>query len=104
MTDHMTITNQEAEKHNKYPIGGDRIFIAIYQMPYKITNDFCVPYAVPIIFANVDWFTISEEQTREEFVSFIKQRNYYSSSFRYLVIGETPEWTFTIEKENASNI
>jgi hypothetical protein len=96
------MTNQEEaeliKKYSKYPIGGDRIFIAVYQMPHKITNGYCTPHAVPITFANVDWFTVGEEQTREEIVTFIKKKPYYSSRFRYLVIGETPEWTFTIEK------
>lgn len=75
-----------------------RAFIRIYKLPEKLSEGYCFS-AVPITFANVDWFEVPVSEDRTRLVSFIKGKRYYQPDARYLVLGDDPNFTFTIDPE-----
>ncbi len=75
-----------------------RAFIRIYRLPEKLSEGYCFT-AVPITFANVDWFEVPVSEERERLISFIKGKRYFQPDARYLVLGDHPDFTFTIDPE-----
>lgn len=74
----------------------DRHFLRVYQLPKRLTNGYCMAGPKPITFLNVDWFEVIEPTTQEELAEFIKGKRYYSGEYSYLVICDSPAYTFTI--------
>jgi hypothetical protein len=77
-----------------------RVFVRIYVVPEKPTNGYCFGGGVPITFMNVDWFEAMVSAGRDDLVAFIKGKKYYHDNSRYLVLGDHPDFTFTIEPTN----
>lgn len=81
----------------------DRVFVAVYEIPCCMTDGYCVGHGVPIVFRNVDWFTVAASDERERIVAFIRAKRYIRLNRRYLVLSRDPasDWTFVIEPEYA---
>lgn len=77
----------------------ERVFIRVYRLPERLTQGFCFGGGVQVNFLNVDWFETSVSEGKGPLVEFIKGKIYYKPEFRYLVLGDLPEFTFMIEKE-----
>ncbi|SDD93405.1 hypothetical protein SAMN05216337_101782 [Bradyrhizobium brasilense] len=74
-----------------------RTFVRIYRMPERLIEGYCFGGGVPITFTNVDWFEAIIAEGRAPLVAFIRGKTYYSPSESYLVIGDHPDFTFTIK-------
>lgn len=74
-----------------------RVFVRVYRLPPKLTAGYCFGGGVPITFVNVDWFEAPENEGQDGLVRFVKTKRYYSNRDRFLVIGDKPQFTFTIE-------
>lgn len=72
-------------------------FVRVYRLPAKLTDGYCFGGGRPITFTNVDWFEAVISEGQAGLVEFIKKKQYYDSSSRFLVIGDHPDLTFTIE-------
>jgi hypothetical protein len=77
----------------------DRVFLRVYRLPEKLTNGYCFGGGVPIAFTNVDWFEAFVEDGREKLVQFIRGKQYYRRDARFLVLGDRPDFVFTIDPE-----
>jgi hypothetical protein len=77
-----------------------RVFVRVYIVPERPTNGYCFGGGVPIIFLNVDWFEAPIAAGRDDLIGFIKRKQYYHDNSRYLVLGDHPDFTFTIEPTN----
>ena len=75
----------------------ERVFVRVYRLPTKLTDGYCFGAGVPIAFTNVDWFEAATDQDRTALVSFIKGKRYYRPDDRFLVLGDHPNLTFTID-------
>jgi hypothetical protein len=75
-----------------------RYFVRVYIIPDRPTQGYCFGGWVPITFKNVDWFGHPEDG-KNDLVKFIKSKRYYNPRFRYLVLGDHPNLTFTIDPE-----
>lgn len=73
-----------------------RIFVRVYRLPQKLTDDYCFGPGVPITFTNVDWFEASLHEPRERLIEWIKGKRYFDPNARFLVLGDDPGFTFTI--------
>lgn len=80
-----------------------REFVAVYEIPERMTNGYCFHGGVPVVFTNLDWFECPVTTTRDEFMKQIKQRRYAQSRphARLLVLCRSgnPDFTFTIEPD-----
>jgi hypothetical protein len=74
-----------------------RVFVRVYRLPPKLIAGYCFGTGVPITFTNVDWFEALVSDGRERLVEFIKKKAYYDRRARFLVLGDDPHFTFTIE-------
>jgi hypothetical protein len=81
-------------------LAAERVFVRIYVVPEKPTNGYCFGGGVPITFTNVDWFEAVVSDGRDDLIAFIKSKKYYHDNSRYLVLGDHPNFTFTIEPTN----
>lgn len=78
--------------------------IRVYRLPEKLTNGFCHSGGNPIEFTNVDWFHAPEADspfTRDDLTGFLRAKNYYDPSARYLVLDDRPGETFVLEPAKA---
>jgi len=80
-------------------LDGNRTFVRVYMLPRKLTDGYCFQGGVPITFRNVDWFEAPVSEGRDGLVAFIKQKRYYTPFERFLVLGDHPDFTFTIDPE-----
>jgi hypothetical protein len=80
----------------------ERVFVRVYRLPVKLTDGYCFGAGVPITFQNVDWFEAPQDGTRDELISFIKGKRYYSADADFLVLGDHPDFTFQIPKGGQS--
>lgn len=78
----------------------ERVFVRVYVVPERPTNGYCFAGGVPITFMNVDWFEAMVSAGRDDLIGFIKRKQYYHGNTRYLVLGDHPDFTFTIEPTN----
>jgi hypothetical protein len=78
----------------------ERAFVRVYALPDQLTNGYCFGGGVPIAFMNVDWFEAIVADGRDDLIAFIKTKKYYHDNSRYLVLGDHPDFTFTIEPTN----
>lgn len=84
------------------PVGAwdaPRTFVRVYRLPSKLTNGYCFGAGVSIEFRNVDWFETMDADGQSGLTDFIRTKIYFDPSARFLVIGDKPEFTFTIEPE-----
>lgn len=80
----------------------ERTFVRVYLLPQQLTNGYCFGTGKPITFQNVDWFETVIDDGIEPLIAFIKGKRYYQPIFRYLVIGDHPGFTFTIDPQPES--
>jgi hypothetical protein len=78
-------------------LSAPRTFVRVYRLPEKLTDGYCFGAGVPITFINVDWFETPISEGREGLTDFIKCKQYYSDKARFLVLGNDPDFVFTIE-------
>jgi len=76
-----------------------RTFVRVYMLPRKLTDGYCFQGGVPIAFQNVDWFEALVSGGRDRLADFVKKKRYYKPSERFLVLGDHPDFTFTIDPE-----
>lgn len=81
----------EIVKHLEKP----RCFIRVYALPTKLTNGYCFGSGQPIMFINVDWFEHVLDD-KDTLITFIQGKVYYRPDARYLVLGDVPEYQFTL--------
>lgn len=72
------------------------LMIYVYRLPVKMSDGFCFGGGVPITFTNVDWFSGSAEMTRADVEKFIRAKNYLTPGHKWLVLSDTPDFTFTM--------
>lgn len=77
-------------------LAAPRVFVRVYRLPEKLTDGYCFGGGTPITMTNVDWFEASVDDGVEDLVRFIKSKRYFSPNFRFLVIGDHPDFTFTM--------
>lgn len=77
--------------------GGSRTFVRVYRLPSQLTSGYCFGRGVPITFQNVDWFETMDDHGQSALTDFIRTKNYYDPTARFLVLGDKPEFTYTIE-------
>lgn len=80
---------------------GARTFIRVYKLPTKLTDGYCFGAGMPITFQNVDWFETMDSTGQAGLTEFIRTKRYFDPRARFLVIGDKPEFTYTIEPEVA---
>lgn len=78
-----------------------RVFVRVYRLPAKLTEGYCFGAGVPITFTNVDWFDVPVGEAREALIEFIRSKAYCRPDARFLVLGDSPDFVFTIEPEVA---
>jgi len=76
-----------------------RVFVRIYRLPEKLSDGFCFGGGKPISFLNVDWFETSISDGPGALIEFVKRKRYYDRDARFLVLGDHPDFTFTIDRE-----
>jgi hypothetical protein len=76
-----------------------RTFVRIYRMPRNLTDGYCFGAGKAIIFTNVDWFEVIDEDGQDGLTAWIKGKKYYDPNARFLVIGDKPQFVYIIEKE-----
>lgn len=76
---------------------GPRAFVRVYRLPARLTDGYCFGRGVPITFTNVDWFEMSLADGRPALEEFIRSKRYFDPSASYLVLGDHPDFTFTME-------
>ena len=76
-----------------------RTFVRVYRLPAKLTDGYCFGGGRPITFINVDWFEVPIIDGRPRLVEFIKTKRYYDPAAQFLVIGDHPDFTFSIFPE-----
>jgi hypothetical protein len=76
-----------------------RVFVRVYRLPEKLTAGYCFGGGVPITFTNVDWFECPADEDRDALVEFIRSKQYCRPDARFLVLGDSPDFIFTIEPE-----
>lgn len=76
-----------------------RVFVRVYRLPEKLTNGYCFGGGVPIAFTNVDWFEVPADEERGRLVEFIRTKQYYRPTARFLVLGDSPDFVFLIDGE-----
>ena len=62
-------------------------------------SGYCFGAGVPITFTNVDWFECPADEDREALVEFIRSKQYCRAGARFLVLGDSPDFVFTIDPE-----
>lgn len=80
-----------------------RTRVHVYRLPERLSNGYCFGGGVPIGFTNVDWFDTIISEGREPLTAFIKKKRYFDPRARFLVIGDHPDFTFTIEPATVAN-
>lgn len=78
-------------------IDTDRVFVRIYKLPGRLTDGYCFGAGKPIPFLNVDWFEAIKSEGRIGLIRFVQGKKYFEPYWRYLVIGDDPQFTFIIE-------
>jgi hypothetical protein len=73
--------------------------VHVYRLPQRLTNGYCFDGGHPIAFQNVDWFDAPIAEGREPLIAFIKTKQYFNPTARFLVIAAHPDLTFTIDPE-----
>lgn len=83
-------------------LGSPRTFVRVYELPPRaeLTNGYCMRGPVPITFGNVDWFETPVHEGREPLIKFIQGKRYYASHKTYLVLGDHPDFVFSIDPQN----
>jgi hypothetical protein len=77
---------------------GSTTLVRVYRLPAdKLTYGYCFGGGMPITFQNVDWFEAPVDLGREALVAFIKGKKYFKPDARFLVLGDHPALTFTID-------
>lgn len=81
-------------------LAAPRTFVRVYELPPReqMTNGYCFQGPVPIPFGNVDWFEVAISEGRERLTEFIKGKRYYQPHKTYLVLGDHPDFVFTIAR------
>lgn len=74
-----------------------RVFVRIYRLPERLTEGYCFGAGRPIAFLNVDWFEALISEGRDGLIQFISKKQYFDTKARFLVLGDDPRFTFTIE-------
>lgn len=77
-------------------LAAPRVFVRVYRLPAKLTDGYCFGSGTPITMTNVDWFEASIADGVEDLIRFIKGKRYFSTEYRFLIIGDHPTFTFTI--------
>lgn len=77
-----------------------RVFVRVYRLPERLIEGYCFGGGNSITMVNVDWFEAPISEGKGPLVEFIKSKMYYKPGFRYLVLGDLPEFVFVIEKGN----
>lgn len=80
-------------------IGVERRRVYVYELPERLTDGYCFGGGRPIRFQNVDWFDVPVNEPRDILVGFVKRKQYFRADRRFLVLGDRPELTFTIDPE-----
>lgn len=88
-----------ADDHLSRFLDFKRVFVRVYRLPEKLTAGYCFGAGVPITFTNVDWFDVPVGEGREALVEFIRSKAYCRPDARFLVLGDGPDFVFTIEPE-----
>jgi hypothetical protein len=78
-------------------IDADRVFVRVYKLPRQLTDGYCFGGGKPIAFMNVDWFETPKSEGRIGLIRFIQSKKYFEPYWRYLVLGDDPQFTFIIE-------
>jgi hypothetical protein len=76
-----------------------RARVYVYKLPGKLTTGYCFGGGHDIPFRNVDWFDAPVAEGREELIGFIKNKQYFDKTARFLVLSDHSQLTFTIEPE-----
>lgn len=79
-------------------LNAPKVFVRIYEMPEKLTNGFCFGGGVPITFKNVDWFEVMEKSSAEGLIEYIEGKPYAKNNARLLVLGDHPDFVFTLPR------
>ena len=83
------------------PFPAPMAFVRVYRCPQRLTDGYCFGAGVPITFTNVDWFEASILGGRPELEAFIKTKRYFDPTARFMVLGDHPNLTFTIDPERS---
>lgn len=78
-----------------------RVFVRIYRLPDRLTNGYCFGGGNIIPFLNVDWFEGPIADGRIGLIEFVRKKQYFDPTARFLVIGDDPQFTFLIEPSAA---
>jgi hypothetical protein len=76
-----------------------RARVYVYKLPGKLTTGYCFGGGHDIPFRNVEWFDAPVVEGREELIGFIKNKQYFDKTARFLVLSDHPKLTFTMEPE-----
>ncbi|MGC2778047.1 MAG: hypothetical protein WA418_20660 [Bradyrhizobium sp.] len=77
----------------------ERVFVRVYRLPDQLTDGFCFGGGKPITFVNVDWFEAIVSEGVDVLTKYIKSKTYFSGRARFLVLGDRPDFVFTIDAE-----
>ena len=75
----------------------ERALVRVYRLPGKLTDGYCFGSGVPITFVNVDWFEAPVSGSADTLTNLIKGKRYYRPDHRFLVLGDHPNFVFTID-------
>jgi hypothetical protein len=73
-----------------------RVFVRVYRLPDRLTDGYCFGGGRPIPFLNVDWFEAPVSEGRVGLIQFIRTKQYFEQGALFLVLADSPEFTFTI--------
>lgn len=78
-----------------------RNFVRVYRLPKKLSGGYPFNDGVPITFTNVARIetvpsSLSPQETRDRLIDFVKGRDFFDPAERFLLLGDDPDFTFTI--------